>query len=353
MLRQAGEEDGLLGQGILVRIRSDGKVWASGDMSMNYIILDLEWNQSNTGLEEEVSRLPFEIIEMGAIKLNDAGVMVSEFNELIKPQIYHEMHQITSKLIHLQMQELDRGGAFPEVARLFLDWCGEEEYIFCTWGTLDLTELQRNMDFYDMQPLSEGPIAFLDVQKLFAIAYEERRIRRSLEYAIDFLQIEKSIPFHRAFSDAYYTTMILSDILGKKPEVLRNVSYDVYRPPVRREDEVKIVFDSYQKYISRIFPDKQAAFGDREVSSSKCYLCHRNLKKRIKWFTVNGRHYYCAAFCEKHGLIKGKIRIHKVEEGIFVVKTMRFIEEKDLELLIRRQQRAEELHKRRTHNRKK
>lgn len=37
---------------------------------MNYIILDLEWNQSSSGEEEVVKVLPFEIIEMGAIKLN-------------------------------------------------------------------------------------------------------------------------------------------------------------------------------------------------------------------------------------------------------------------------------------------
>ena len=30
---------------------------------MNYIVFDLEWNQSNTGLEKEVEKLPFEIIE--------------------------------------------------------------------------------------------------------------------------------------------------------------------------------------------------------------------------------------------------------------------------------------------------
>ena len=77
---------------------------------MEYIVLDLEWNQSNTGKEDAVEKLPFEIIEIGAIKLNKERVMVSEFNELIKPQVYHEMHKITSKLIHIQMQELERGG---------------------------------------------------------------------------------------------------------------------------------------------------------------------------------------------------------------------------------------------------
>ena len=75
---------------------------------MEYIVLDLEWNQSNTGKEDAVEKLPFEIIEIGAIKLNKERVMVSEFNELVKPQVYHEMHKITSKLIHIQMQELER-----------------------------------------------------------------------------------------------------------------------------------------------------------------------------------------------------------------------------------------------------
>ena len=82
---------------------------------MNYIILDLEWNQSSTG-EEEVSKiLPFEIIEIGAIKLNSSRKMIDEFSELVKPQVYHEMHRITSKLIHLQMNQLQQGSFFPEV----------------------------------------------------------------------------------------------------------------------------------------------------------------------------------------------------------------------------------------------
>ena len=87
---------------------------------MEYIVLDLEWNQSNTGKEDAVEKLPFEIIEIGAIKLNKERVMVSEFNELVKPQVYHEMHKITSKLIHIQMQELERGRPFPEVGGDFV-----------------------------------------------------------------------------------------------------------------------------------------------------------------------------------------------------------------------------------------
>ena len=55
---------------------------------MNYIVFDLEWNQSNTGQEEEVGRFPFEIIEIGAVKLNHQGLKTEEFSELIKPVVY-------------------------------------------------------------------------------------------------------------------------------------------------------------------------------------------------------------------------------------------------------------------------
>lgn len=140
---------------------------------MNYIILDLEWNQSSTGLEEAVKTLPFEIVEIGAIKLNNERSMISEFSELVKPQVYHEMHRITRRLIHLQMEQLEKGRPFTEVMEEFREWCGED-YIFCTWGPLDLTELQRNIRYYKLEPLGDRPIKFLDVQKLFSIAYEDR-----------------------------------------------------------------------------------------------------------------------------------------------------------------------------------
>ncbi len=292
---------------------------------MNYIVLDLEWNQSITDTEATPG-LSFEIIEIGAVMLNDAYVMVHEFSRLVKPEVYHEMNQITSKLVHLQMQELQRGDPFEEVAGDFLKWCGSEEHIFCTWGSMDLTELQKNMQFYNMTPMSAGPIAFLDVQKLFSLAYEDGKSRRALEYAVDKLGIDKDIPFHRAFSDAYYTAKLLKMIAEQHGEVMQYLSYDVFHLPQSREQEVKVRFPDYTKYISREFVTKEEALEDGEVISSKCFLCRRNLKKKLKWFTPNGRHYYCLAYCEKHGYLKAKIRVRKAESGkVYIVKTTKFI----------------------------
>ncbi len=313
---------------------------------MNYIVMDLEWNQSNTGLEEAVSSVPFEIIEIGAIRLDADGVMTGEFSELIKPAIYREMHQVTGRLIHLQMCELEKGRPFVPVAADFFRWCGKEEYMFCTWGAMDLTELQRNMKYYRMEPLSEGPIAFLDVQKLFSIAYEDGKSRRALEHAVEVVEMEKDIPFHRAFSDAYYTAKIMSRIMAEKPEVLKKISYDVFHIPKDRKSEIKVQFDTYMKYISREFADKTEAFQDREVASSKCYLCHRNLRKKLKWYTPNGRHYYCLAYCDKHGHLKGKIRVRKSENGgIYIVKTTKLITPEEAEAVRERSKHAKELHR--------
>ena len=38
---------------------------------MNYIVFDLEWNQNPAGKKTRNDKLPFEIIEIGAVKVNN------------------------------------------------------------------------------------------------------------------------------------------------------------------------------------------------------------------------------------------------------------------------------------------
>jgi inhibitor of KinA sporulation pathway (predicted exonuclease) len=308
---------------------------------MKYIVLDLEWNQG--GRQESAHEdVTFEIVEIGAVKLDESLQTLGEFSELIKPSIYHEMHHITGQLIHIQIEDLEQGRSFPEVMTHFLNWCGEESYQFCTWGIMDLGILQKNMVYYHMPPLSDGPFPFLDLQKLFALARAEGHNRRSLEFAVDALHLDKDIPFHRALDDAYYTVKIMNALAHK--HLFDHVSYDVFHPPKDRQSEIKVQFDNYQKYISREFPDKIKAMGDREVASSKCFLCRRNLRKIVKWYTFNTKHYYCVAYCEVHGYLKGKIRMNRSESGgIYVVKTVKLISPEEATSLTKRSERAYEL----------
>ena len=167
---------------------------------MNYIVFDLEWNQSPGGKKFSESRLPFEIIEIGAVKLNEQKEIVDTFHRLIRPKVYKWIHSSVHEVIHVDYKELEKGQAFEDAVREFLEWCGASWYFF-TWGNQDVMELQRNMKYYGLLERLPGPVTYYDVQKL-SIRYEDGKSRRSLEYAIDMLEIEKKQDFHRALADA-------------------------------------------------------------------------------------------------------------------------------------------------------
>ena len=149
---------------------------------MNYIVFDLEWNQNPDGRRHPDSRLPFEIIEIGAVRLNEKLEITGTFQQLIRPKVYKWIHDSIHEVIHVDYDDLLSGVSFPRAVKEFLEWCGPE-YRFFTWGNQDVMELQRNMKFYHLMKLIPGPVTYYDVQKLFSIRFEDGISRRSLEYA--------------------------------------------------------------------------------------------------------------------------------------------------------------------------
>lgn len=299
---------------------------------MNYIVLDLEWNQCPYGKERENKGLPFEIIEIGAVKLNSNREITDEFQQIIKPTVYDQLHYRTKEIIGIDKGMLAQGVPFPVGVDAFLEWCGKEP-AFCTWGPMDLVELQRNMRFYGLMDRLKGPIYYYDVQKLFAIEYENRKSRRALEYAIDFLNIEKTRGFHRALADAYYTAEVMKKI--HQECIQKNYSIDSYQNPKTKKEEIYAIYEDYSKYISREFPTKEDAMKDREVVTSRCFLCKKNAKKKVRWYSMNTKIHFCLAYCPEHGYLKGKIRMKKTDDGkVYVVKTVKRVEEEEA-LLVR------------------
>ena len=303
----------------------------------NYIVFDLEWNQGEAPATVGDKTLNFEIVEIGAVKLNEKKEKIGEFSRLIKPQAHKHMHMITGKQIHLSMKDLENEELFQDVSAKFLEWCGENP-MFCSWGPLDLTEFQRNLDFFGLPLLSDRPVAFYDVQKLYSLCFDDGKSRKALSTAVEELKIDSDIPFHRALADAEYTAEIFKRLNDK---VLQNVSFDTYVTPKSRAQEIHITFDNYHKYISREFDTKEDILENVEIMSTKCYLCHKNIRRKIKWFSPNGKHYYAAAICDKHGYMKAKVRIKKAENGrLYVVKTTKFIKPEDVEAMKIRQRKV-------------
>lgn len=294
---------------------------------MDYIVFDLEWNQCPGGKQREVPTLPFEIIEIGAVKLDSERRMTDKFHCLVRPAVYLKLHHRTREIVKKTEEELRHGMAFPDAVSQFLEWAGPDAF-FCTWGAVDLAELQRNMKYYGILSHLKGPLHYYDVQKLFAISYEDTKTRRSLEYGIDFLQLEKKLEFHQALSDAFYTAEIFQTI--DWDIVYAYDSIDVYQNPKTKQEEIHAIYNGYSKFISREFATKEAALEDKEVISTQCCRCEKMARKKLRWFSVNAKNYYCIAVCPVHGYMKGKIRMKKNDEGNFyVVKTIKVSSESE------------------------
>ena len=302
-----------------------------------YIVFDLEWNQSPQGKEGSIENFPFEIIEIGAVKLDESFQVTGEFHRLVKPQVYREMHYMISEVTHMDILELkEQGEAFTDAVREFTDWCGEEP-LFCTWGSMDLTELQRNMAYYGMEIPFPMPLFYYDVQKLYSLAFGYGKVRMSLDSAVEEMGILEDRPFHRALDDAYYTGRVMAhmDFESMKPYL----SLDYYRVPRSKKEEISLVFPDYTKYVSRTFDTKEDALKDKAVTDVMCYECHRMLRKKVRWFSVNQKIYFCLAVCPDHGFVRGKIRMKKTDDDkVYVVKTIKLIDDEEAQKVIGRKE---------------
>jgi len=301
---------------------------------MNYIVFDLEWN-IGSGTESEDPRMPFEIIEIGAVKLDKKFNIIDTYSSIIKPRLYRRLQPHIRSILNYDERTLRAGRPFDIVCREFIKWIGKEDYMFCTWGPNDLYYLQTNMDYYYMRPLA-NPLKFYNIQQIYADTTDPEGAIAKLEKAVTFLNIEADRPFHSAVNDAYYTGLVMSKIIPKDLE--DRFSYDTYNVPKDKESELISYHKQYMEHISREFSDKKAATSDKDLFSATCYKCKKKLSKKIRWFTHTPSTYLCAGKCWYHGLVLGKIKIKQSRNGnYFAIKTMSPTDKKGFEQLKDRQ----------------
>ena len=292
---------------------------------MKYIVFDLEWNQGNSTKEEPEISLPFEIIEIGAVKLDENFNVVDYFHRIIKPVIYPELFKHTKELISLTEEDLSMGIDFVTACKEFLSWCrkGDRNYSFATWGTLDLLELQRNMAFYRIYNGFSRPLYYYNVQYLFNIyteTYDDTVF--SLENAIRYLELSEDKAFHSAISDAEYTAEILQNI--SEINVRLYPSVDTYKFPLNKNQEVSILYPDHKLNITRAYRSKEALKKASEKEPFRCHICDKNLREIIPWYTSNSRNYYIVGECMAHGYMKGKRLIKNPDnKHYFAISTQR------------------------------
>ena len=178
---------------------------------MNYIVFDLEWNQCSdegaTLLEPVV--LTGEIIEIGAVKLNDDFQKVDELRLYIQPTYYKKLHNRIVSLTGIRQKTLDEEGLpFPQAFEKFRQWCGEE-YSYMTWSTSDLPELLDNMLLHGID-VSDLPDTY-DIQRMFSREIMRINRRLSLDEALRILG-ESGDTAHDALHDANNTVLVCNHL---------------------------------------------------------------------------------------------------------------------------------------------
>lgn len=178
---------------------------------MNYIVFDLEWNQcgSDSEILTDPVCLPGEIIEIGAVKLDDSFQKVDELRLYIKPQYYQKLHRRIVTLTGIRDQILaEQGLSFPEAYEKFQDFCGEE-YSFMTWSTSDLPILVDNMLLHGID-VSNLPDTY-DLQRIFCREIMRFSRRMSLDDALKVLN-EKGDTAHDALNDSRNTALVCNHL---------------------------------------------------------------------------------------------------------------------------------------------
>ena len=220
-------------------------------------------------------------------------------------------------------QSLRHGLLFPDAARDFFAWCGSD-YLLCTWSESDTSVLKQNLAYYGLPDQLEADC--LDVQYLFDQVIEQADIQRSIEYAIDFLRLNKQRPFHQAVQDAWYTGRILQAIVqtANQERQTGDGSIDVaayaYDPNINR---------SYQQ----TFEPQVSAEGLISTLQEQilvCPACGTELTRQSDW-QKQGNKATASFHCPEHGSVSGKTRFRsKTSEKVIAYLTMRLDKNKPL-----------------------
>lgn len=114
---------------------------------MNYIIFDLEatcWEGVRTDKNE--------IIEIGALLINEQIEIVSEFEQFVKPVKNPILSDFCTELTSIQQRDVDNAPYFDEALKLFKEWfqADKEPYLLCSWGFYDRKQLRSDCEIYGL-----------------------------------------------------------------------------------------------------------------------------------------------------------------------------------------------------------
>lgn len=289
---------------------------------MQFIVLDMEWNQPWPGSYAAKKVLPVEIhgeiIQIGAVRLLEDGTVADEFQVLVCPKYYKKLNSRVSKLTGLRDAQLrEEGLPFPEALERFRAWIGGE-CIFLTWGFDDIRVLEDNILLHDGEP--DWIRKWYNAQMIFNAQTGTGSAQKALSTAMELIGIEPSRPAHDALGDAYHTALICSRLDMKR-------GIEEYARAMRAHTD-GFHGNPPEGCISRTvihgYEDRDAAMDEMKKQETHCPQCGRKMKNG-RWISQERQRYMTMAECPQHGRYLIRVRMNKEADGTLRVSRLVYL----------------------------
>lgn len=271
---------------------------------MYYITLDLEWNQAYAqkalAVQRHLScRLRGEVIQIGAVKLNENMQPCGSYQVIVKPKHFKKLHRHVSELTGITQEQMDAGTPLPVAEANFRKWCGND-FVFLTWGPDDIPMLKENLNIHGIN--SKWLERVYDLQVIFNRQTDGGNKQRSLEYAMEYFDVPQRLPAHDALNDAYFTALVAA-----KLDVHAGIaSYD----SVRGEHlECSVIGDADAGDDGYVTIGEMLE--DEIVTSPTCPICKNKLISSGKYLHSKGQKYTFIFNCENDGDMVLTLKLHK------------------------------------------
>lgn len=288
---------------------------------MNYIVLDMEWNQPWPGSPSAKKALPVrirgEIIQIGAVRVTEEQLVADEFQVMVKPKYFRRLNRRVSKLTGIKESRLrEEGVPFPKAMELFRAWCGED-IVFLTWGFDDIGILRENLQLFG---IDDGwTEKWYNAQMIFNAQTDGSNSQKALKTAMELFHIEPSRPTHDALGDAYHTALICAMLDLKRgareyDEAVKEHENGFHGAELPGCISRKVFYD---------YADKRAALGAMSGAENQCPICGRQMLGS-RWFAQPGHRYMDLAACPEHGKFLIRVRLSDQPDGTVRVSRLTY-----------------------------
>lgn len=275
---------------------------------MEFVIFDLEWNGSYSA---KVGSYINEIIEFGAVKLNEDMEMIGQFSVLVRPDLTKRLRNRIKDLTALTNEELKKGYPFQYAFSKFQKFA--KNSIVMTWSTSDIVTLQSNCLYYMKNDRLPFLKKYVDLQaycqEMTGIGSSSQQIGLVSMAEMLGLNVD-DIPHHRAVGDSIVSAKCFQKLYSK----------GALKPHIRQADR-KDFFDKL--YFRNTYACSfENPFVDKNAMTVNCNLCGARTVRQKSW-EVKNKGFYSAFLCPNcKNEFEAKIMFKIKYDGVTPIKKL-------------------------------